>query len=122
MTSIVKWEANLSSPINIRQGVQQGRFFLRCKRYNNPLLLEVENRFTGAQIGYIKISHVTVADDLPADFKYTMGGEQVQQENQTKHLGILRDASQRPNIRDKISLDRRIAYSLMGEGWFSQYE
>ena len=66
MTSIVKWEANLSSPINIRQGVRQGGVLSTShyKRYNNPLLLEVENRFTGALIGYIKIPLVTVADDL----------------------------------------------------------
>ena len=133
------------------------------KRYNNPLLLEVENRFTGALIGYIKIPHVTVADDLaflthsqpemqfmldrghsyagrnrygihptkscvltypygpqkPKDVVYTMGNDQVQQEKQTKHLGILRDISQKPNIQDKVNLGRRTAYSLMGAGFHS---
>ena len=165
LTSIVKWEANLSSPINIRQGVRQGGVLSTShyKRYNNPLLLEVENRFTGALIGYIKIPHVTVADDLaflthlqpemqfmldrghsyagrnrygihptkscvltypygpqkPKDVVYTMGNDQVQQEKQTKHLGILRDISQKPNIQDKINLGRRTTYSLMGTGFHS---
>ena len=32
--------------------------------YNNPLLIELENKFTGATIGYIRVPHVTVADDL----------------------------------------------------------
>lgn len=48
-----------------------------------------------------------------------MGGEQVQQKNQTKHLSILRDTSQKPYIQDKIYLGRRIAYSLMGAGFHS---
>ena len=37
------------------------------KRYNNPLLLEIleiENRFAGVLIGHIKISNVTMVDDL----------------------------------------------------------
>ena len=48
-----------------------------------------------------------------------MGNDQVQQEKQTKHLGILRDISQKPNIQDKINLGRRTAYSLMGAGFDS---
>ena len=34
------------------------------KRYNYPPFIEIENEFTGAKIGYTKIPHVTVADDL----------------------------------------------------------
>ena len=66
LTSRVKWEANLSNPIIIRQGVRQGGALSTShyKRYNNPLLIEEENRFTGALMGHIKIPHVTVADDL----------------------------------------------------------
>ena len=66
LTSRVKWEASLSNPIIIKQDVRQGGVLSTShyKRYNNPLLIEVENRFTGALIGHIKISHVTVADDL----------------------------------------------------------
>ena len=66
LTSRVKWEANLSIPIIIRQGVRQVGVLSTShyKCYNNPHLIEVENRFTGALIGHIKIPHVTVADDL----------------------------------------------------------
>ena len=66
LTSKVKWEASLSNPIIIKQGVRQGGVLSTShyKRYNNPLLIEVKNRFTGALIGHIKIPHVTVADDL----------------------------------------------------------
>ena len=34
------------------------------KRYNNSLLIDVEDKFTGKQIGTVKIPHVTVADDM----------------------------------------------------------
>ena len=34
------------------------------KRYNNPLLLQLEERFPGVKIGSISIPHITVADDL----------------------------------------------------------
>ena len=66
LTPRVKWEANRSNPIIIRQGVRQGGVLSTShyKRYNNPLLIKVENRFTGALISHIKIPHVTVADDL----------------------------------------------------------
>ena len=32
--------------------------------YNHPLLIQLEDKFTGAMIGCIRIPHVTVADDL----------------------------------------------------------
>ena len=50
---------------------------------------------------------------------YTMGEDQVQQSNQTKHLGIFREASQKINTEKKVSLGRRTAYSLMGAGFHS---
>ena len=33
-------------------------------RYNHPLLIQLEDKFTGAMIECIRIPHVTVADDL----------------------------------------------------------
>ena len=34
------------------------------KRYNHPLMIEIENKITVAKIGYIRVPHVTVADDV----------------------------------------------------------
>ena len=98
------------------------------KRCDNPLLIEEENQFTGAIIGYIQVPYVTVADDVALliylhleihsclaavipiqeeiDMVYTiliavflpikvpeatcsLDEDKVQQETQTKHLGIL---------------------------------
>ena len=55
LTSAVKWEGSLSSPFVIKQGVRQGRVLStgHYKRYNHPLLIEIENKFNGAKIGYI---------------------------------------------------------------------
>ena len=66
LTSVVKWEGTLSDPFVIKQGVRQGGVLstAQYKRYNNPLLIQLENKFTGAKIGCIRIPHVTVADDL----------------------------------------------------------
>ena len=36
----------------------------RYKRYNNPLLLQLENQHTVVQIGNINIPHATCADDV----------------------------------------------------------
>ena len=65
-TSVVKWEDTLSSPFVIKQGVRQGGVLSTAhyKRYNHPLLIQLENKFTGAMIGCIRILHVTVAGDL----------------------------------------------------------
>ena len=67
LTSVVKWEGtlSLSDPFVIKQGVRQGGVLSTAhyKRYNNPLLIQLENKFTGAKIGCIRIPHVTVADD-----------------------------------------------------------
>ena len=50
----------------IRQGVRQGGVLSSShyKIYNNPLLLQLEDKYTGTLIGSIRIPHVTVADDL----------------------------------------------------------
>ena len=55
LTSAVKWEGTLSSPFVIKQGVRQGGVLSmgHYKRYNHPLLIEIENKFTGAKISYI---------------------------------------------------------------------
>ena len=56
-SSIVKWEGTLSNPLVIKQGVRQGGVLSMAhyKRYNNPLLIQLENKFIGAKIGYINI-------------------------------------------------------------------
>ena len=54
-----------------------------------------------------------------AKYSYTMGEDQVQPTTQTKHLGINRETSQKININEKVNLDRRTAYSLMGAGFHS---
>ena len=67
MTAKVKWDGYLSSPFTIRQGVRQGGILSTShyKRYNNTMLIGVEDRFTGTRIGTVKIPHVTVvADDM----------------------------------------------------------
>ena len=65
-SSRVKWAGLVSDPINIRQGVRQGGVLSTShyKRYNNPLLLQLEERYSDVKIGSISIPHVTVADDL----------------------------------------------------------
>ena len=65
-SSRIKWAGELSHPINIMQGVRQGGVLSTShyKRYNNPLLLQLEDRYSGTRIGSISIPHVTVADDL----------------------------------------------------------
>ena len=65
-SSRIKWAGGLSDPINIKQGVRQGGVLStgHYKRYNNPLLLQLEQRYTGVKVGSINIPHVTVADDL----------------------------------------------------------
>ena len=66
MTARVKWDGFLSVPFVIKQGVRQGGILSAShyKIYNNPLLLEIEDKFTGTHIGTVKIPHVTCADDL----------------------------------------------------------
>ncbi|MEW8547951.1 MAG: reverse transcriptase family protein, partial [Candidatus Thiodiazotropha sp.] len=65
-SSRIKWAGGLSHPININQGVRQGGVLSTShyKRYNNPMLLQLEERYDGVKIGSISVPHVTVADDL----------------------------------------------------------
>ena len=65
-SSRVKWAGLVSDQINLKQGVRQGGVLSSAhyKRYNNPLLLQLEERYTDVKIGSINIPHVTVADDL----------------------------------------------------------
>ena len=66
MTSSVKWESQLLSPFVIRQGVCQGGVLSTShyKRYNKPLLFQLEDKYTGMVVGSIQISNIMVADDL----------------------------------------------------------
>ena len=66
LTSVVKWGGALSGPFVIKHGVRQRGVLSTAhyKRCNNPLLIQLENKFTGAIIGHIRIPHVTVADDF----------------------------------------------------------
>ena len=66
MTAEVKWDWFLSSLFAIKQGVCQGRILSAShyKRYNNPLLIDVEDRFTGKKIGTVRIPYISVADDV----------------------------------------------------------
>ena len=65
-SSRVKWAGMLSDPVNLRQGVRQGGVLSTShyKRFNNPLLLQLEERHTDVKIGSINIPHITVADDV----------------------------------------------------------
>ena len=66
MTAKVKWDGFLSSPFTIKQGVRRGGILSasHCKRYNNPLIIDVEDRFTGKKIGTVRIPHTSVADEM----------------------------------------------------------
>ena len=65
-SSKIKWAGELSHPINIKQGVRQGGVLStgHYKRYNNPLLLQLENNHSGMKTGSISIPHITVAEDI----------------------------------------------------------
>ena len=62
----MKLERTFSFPFVIKQVVRQGGVLStgHCKRYNHPFLIEIENKLTVAKIGFIRIPHVTVADDV----------------------------------------------------------
>lgn len=77
-TSRVKWTGLLSDSINIQQEVRQGGVLSTShyKRYNNPLLLQLEERYTDVKIGSINIPHITVADDL-AVLATSYGSQQI---------------------------------------------
>ena len=71
MTLSVKWESQLSSPFVIRQEVRQGGVLSTShyKRYNNPLVIQLEEKYES-----IQIPHITVADYLAlvTDSEYEM--------------------------------------------------
>ena len=48
---------------------------------------------------------------------FKMNGKDIKVEQNTVHLGIKRDISNRVNIEEKVNLARRTAYSLMGAGF-----
>ena len=55
----------MTDPINIEKEFGRGVLSTsHYKRYNNPLLLQLEDHYTEVRIGSISIPHVTVADDL----------------------------------------------------------
>ena len=60
------WAGELSDPINTKQVARQGGVLStwRYKRYNNPILLQLENMYSRMKIGSISMPHITVADDL----------------------------------------------------------
>lgn len=61
-TSQMRWVPFF--PLIIKQGIRQGGILSvsHYKRCNNPLLLEIGDKFTGKKIGTVKIPHVTCAD------------------------------------------------------------
>ena len=77
-SSRVKWAGLLSDPVNLHQGVRQGGVLSTAhyKRYNNPLLLQLEERYADVKIGAINIPHITVADDL-AVMSRTFSSQQI---------------------------------------------
>ena len=50
---------------------------------------------------------------------FYLAGQKVTSESNTVHLGIKRDVSGKVNVEEKVTLGRRIAYSLMGAGFHS---
>ena len=66
MSTKIMWNGELSRKFPILQGVRQGGILSagHYKRYNNPLLLQLESNFTGVIIGTEKVQHITCADDL----------------------------------------------------------
>ena len=65
-TTRVKWNCNLSSPFQTLQGIRQGAKLSTTlyKRYNNPLLLQIEDNNLGTTIGNDNVGAPTVADDI----------------------------------------------------------
>ena len=77
-SSKIKWAGLLSDPINIKQGVRQGGVLSTShyKRYNNSLLLQLEDKYSDVKIGSINLPQFTVADDL-AVMSRNYGSQQV---------------------------------------------
>ena len=65
-TTRVKWNCNLSTPFKTLQGIRQGAKLSTTlyKRYNNPLLLQIEDHNLGTNIGDTNVGAPTVADDI----------------------------------------------------------
>lgn len=66
LTARVQWSGEISSSVNICQGVRQGGILSThfYKTYNNDLLTELESRCLGKFIGPIYVGCPTVADDV----------------------------------------------------------
>ena len=65
-TTRVKWNCNFSAPFQTLQGIRQGAKLSTTlyKRYNNPLLLQIEEHNLGTTIGNNNVGAPTVADDI----------------------------------------------------------
>ena len=118
MQSHVKWQGLRSNSVSISQGVRQGGILSteHYKRYNNPLLLNLEDKFQGAKIGNISIPHATCADDLAllshSDWEITKMLESVEQFSRQHRYDInaQKSASLIYNVKD-----RNKTYTLDGE-------
>ena len=66
ITSIIKWQGSLSSPIREEQGIRQGAHSSTgiYKGKANPFLHKVSNHPCSLHIGYIRLGALQVADDL----------------------------------------------------------
>ena len=65
-TTKVKWDCNLSCQFETLQGIRQGAKLSTTlyKRYNNPLLKQIEEHNLGTTIGTTNVGAPTVADDI----------------------------------------------------------
>ncbi|VDI07587.1 Hypothetical predicted protein [Mytilus galloprovincialis] len=66
MSIQVKWNNSLSGEVKVTQGVRQGAKLstMLYKRYNNNILKALERSDIGAEIGNIKVTAPTCADDI----------------------------------------------------------
>ena len=66
MSTKAKWDGFLSSQFVISQGIRQGGILSAShnKRYNNSFLIDVEDSFYEKRFGTVRISHVSLADDM----------------------------------------------------------
>ncbi|MEW8544375.1 MAG: reverse transcriptase family protein, partial [Candidatus Thiodiazotropha sp.] len=64
--SVVKWNGNISSPFEIKQGVRQGGILstTHYKLFNNDLLILLRKLGVGMSIGHIDCCAPTCADDV----------------------------------------------------------
>ena len=65
-TTKVKWDGDLSDNFRTLQGIRQGAKLSTTlyKRYNNPLLKQIEDHNLGTTIGTTNVGAPTVADDI----------------------------------------------------------